>query len=94
MLRWSLTLPGRSRTMEMKDETSGALLRRCTVRVKDGFTDVKIPAEAMHPVESMFVKITSRRFFFDSSGWREVMPSGNTAGLVRGPIRPAWQEDE
>ncbi len=94
MIRWSLTLPARSRTMEMQDETSGALLRRCTVRVKDGFSEVRIPADAMHPVESIFVKITSRRFFFDSSGWREVVPSGSNVGIARGPIRPAWQEDE
>jgi hypothetical protein len=60
MVRWSLTLPARSRTMEMQDETSGALLRRCAVRVKDGFTEVKIPAAAMHPIEAAFVKMTCR----------------------------------
>jgi hypothetical protein len=94
MVRWSLTLPARSRTMEMQDETCGALLRRCAVRVKDGITEVKIPAEAMHPIESVFVKLTSRRLFFDSSGWREVAPSGHRAGITQRRIRPAWQEGE
>ena len=90
MVRWSLTLPARSRAMEMQDETSGALLRRCTVRVKDGFTEVKIPAAAMHPVEAVFVKITSRRFFFDSSGWREVAPAGSGVGIAGRKLRSAW----
>ena len=94
MVRWSLTLPARSRTMEMQDETSGALLRRCTARVKDRFTEVKIPAEAMHPIESIFVKITSRRFFFDSSGWREVAPAGHSPGIAHRRIRTAWQGEE
>ena len=94
MVRWSLVLPARSRTMEMQDETSGALLRRCTVRVKGGFTEVKIPADAMHPLESMFVKITSRRFFFDSSGWREVATDGVGRGIAQRRIRPAWQGEE
>jgi LmbE family N-acetylglucosaminyl deacetylase len=90
MIRWSLILPARSRIMEMRDETSGALLRRCAVRVKDGFTEVKIPAAAMHPVEAVFVKITSRRFFFDSSGWREVSPAGSAVGIAGRKIRTAW----
>ena len=90
MIRWSLILPARSRTMEMQDETSGALLRCCTVRVKDGFTEVKIPAAAMHPVEAVFVKITSRRFFFDSSGWREVSPAGSGAGIAGRKLRTVW----
>ena len=94
MIRWSLVLPAHSRAMEMQDETSGALLRRCTARVKHGFTEVKIPAAAMHPVESMFVKITSRRFFFDSSGWREVPPAGGAVGITQRRIRTAWQGDE
>ena len=90
MVRWSLELPGRSRTVEMQDETSGALLRRCTVRVKDGFSEVKIPAAAMHPLEAMFVKVSSRRFFIDSSGWREVPPGGSGAGITRKRTRAAW----
>ena len=94
MVRWSLVLPARSRTMEMQDETSGALLRRCTVRVKDGFTEVKVPSEAMHPLESMFVKVTSRRFFFDSSGWREVTTDGVGRGIAQRRIRPAGQGEE
>jgi LmbE family N-acetylglucosaminyl deacetylase len=89
MVRWSLTLPARSRTMEMQDETSGALLRRCAVRVKDGFTEVKIPAAAMHPIESAFVKMTSRRFFFDSSGWREIPPAGSAVGIAERRFRTA-----
>ena len=94
MVRWSLVLPARSRTMEMQDETSGALLRRCAVRVKDGFTEVKIPAAAMHPIESIFVKITSRRFFFDSSGWREIPLASGGLGAARRRIRTAWQGEE
>ena len=90
MVRWSLTLPARSRAMEMQDETSGALLRCCAVRVKDGFTEVKIPAAAMHPVEAVFVKITSRRFFFDSSGWREVPLAGSGVGIAGRKLRSAW----
>lgn len=94
MVRWSLVLPARSRTVEMQDETSGALLRCCTVRVKDGFSEVKIPAAAMHPLESIFVKITSRRFFFDSSGWREVPPYGGGTDVTRRKTRTARQEEE
>ncbi len=89
MIRWSVVLPARSRTMEMQDETSGALLRHCTVRVKGGFTEVKIPAVAMHPLESVFVKVSSRRFFFDSSGWREVPLIGSGAGISRTRARTA-----
>ena len=89
MVRWSLVLPARSRTMEMQDEMSGALLRRCAVRVKDGFTEVRIPAAAMHPIESAFVKITSRRFFFDSSGWREIPLAGSGVGIAGRNLRPA-----
>ena len=94
MVRWSLVLPARSCTVEMQDETSGALLRCCTVRVKDGFSEVKIPAAAMHPIESMFVKITSRRFFFDSSGWREVPLASGKLGAAQRKTRTARQSDE
>jgi LmbE family N-acetylglucosaminyl deacetylase len=94
MVRWSLVLPARSRMMEMQDETSGALPRCCTVRVKDGFSEVKIPAAAMHPIESVFVKISSRRFFFVSSGWREVPPPGGGADVARRKIRTARREEE
>jgi hypothetical protein len=87
-------LPTRSRMVEMQDETSGALPRCCTVRVKDGFSEVKIPAAAMHPIESVFVKISSRRFFFDSSGWREVPPPGGGADVARRKIRTARREEE
>ena len=90
MVRWSLVLPARSRTVEMQDETSGGLLRRCTVRVKDGFSEVKIPSAALHPLESVFVKVSSRRFFFDSSGWREVPLTGSGVGLTRKRTRAAW----
>ncbi|MEO6784883.1 MAG: hypothetical protein ABI318_02015, partial [Chthoniobacteraceae bacterium] len=65
-------------------------LRRCTVRVKDGFSEVKIPAAAMHPLETVFVKVSSRRFFFDSSGWREVPLAGSGAGVTRKRTRAAW----
>ncbi len=94
MVRWSLVLPARSRTVEMQDETSGALLRCCTVRVKDGFSEVRIPAAAMHPIESVFVKMTSRRFFFDSSGWREVLPAFGDSGVARRNIRTVRREEE
>ena len=32
--------------MELRDETCGALQRRCTVRVKGPLTEVRIPAAA------------------------------------------------
>jgi LmbE family N-acetylglucosaminyl deacetylase len=90
MVRWSLVLPARSRTVEMQDETSGALLRRCAVRVKDSFAEVKIPAAAMHPLEAVFVKVSSRRLFFDSSGWREVPLAAAAIGVARKRTRSAW----
>jgi LmbE family N-acetylglucosaminyl deacetylase len=72
MVRWSVALPRRSQCMELCDETSGALQRHCTVRVKGSLAEVRIPAVALHPIESAFVKVTSRRIFFDTYGWREV----------------------
>jgi hypothetical protein len=94
MIRWSLVLPARSRTVDMQDETCGALLRHCSVRVKSGFAEVKIPAAAMHPIECMFVKVTSRRLFFDSSGWREVPLAGGDSAAARRRYRAARQRDE
>jgi LmbE family N-acetylglucosaminyl deacetylase len=85
MVRWSLPLPSRSRCVELKDETCGALQRQCTVRVKGSLTEVRIPAAALHPLESVFVKVSSRRLFFDSSGWREVpLAESAVASVPRG----------
>ena len=82
MVRWSLPLPSRSRRVELRDETCGALQRQCTVRVKGSLTEVRIPAAALRPLESIFVKVSSRRLFFDSSGWREVSLTGSAVGAI------------
>ncbi len=82
MVRWSLPLPPRSRCVELRDETCGALQRRCTVRVKGALTEVRVPAAALHPLESVFVKVSSRRLFFDSHGWREVPLAGRAVASV------------
>lgn len=85
MVRWSLPLPSRSRCVELRDETCGALQRQCTVRVNGQLTEVRIPATALHPLESVFVKVSSRRLFFDSHGWREVPLAGSAvASIPRG----------
>lgn len=85
MVRWSLPLPSRSRCVDLRDETCGALQRQCTVRVKGPLTEVRIPAAALHPLESVFVKVSSRRLFFDSHGWREVPLAGSAvASIPRG----------
>ena len=82
MVRWSLPLPARSRCVDMRDEMNDGLLRRCSVRVRGPVTEVRIPSEAMHPIESAFVKLTSRRLFFDSSGWREIPLAGRAVASV------------
>jgi LmbE family N-acetylglucosaminyl deacetylase len=89
MVRWSLPLPSRSRCVELRDESCDALQRRCTVRVKGPLTEVRIPSAALHPLEAVFVKVSSRRLFFDSSGWREVPLAGSTvASIPRGTRSP------
>ena len=82
MVRWSVLLPARSQCVDMQDEMNDGLLRRCSVRVRGALVEVRIPSAALHPIESAFVKLTSRRLFFDSSGWREIPLAGRAVTTV------------
>ena len=82
MVRWSVLLPARNQCVDMRDEMNDGLLRRCSVRVRGPLVEVRIPSEALHPIESAFVKLTSRRLFFDSSGWREIPLAGRAVASV------------
>ncbi len=81
-IRWSLPLPARSGWEHLRDEVTGAILRRATVRVHRGVAEVCIPIAGLRPVTHAFAKLMRRNFFYDSWGWRAVpvqQPSGTPA---------------
>ena len=71
-VRWSLDLLTRSGWGHLRDEITGAILRRATVRVQGGVAEVCIPIAGLRPITHAFVKLTRRKFFYDSWGWRAV----------------------
>ena len=78
-VRWSLALPSQSACVNICDETTGAILRRATVRFKRSAAHIKIPVSALLPLESVFIKFERPRLLFDRSGWREIPVQPSTA---------------
>jgi LmbE family N-acetylglucosaminyl deacetylase len=83
-IRWSLPLPKRSGWEHLRDETTGAILRRATLRVQRGIAEVCIPITGLRPLSHAFVKLTHRPLFFDAWGWRGV-PVDSAASMFPKP---------
>ncbi len=90
-IRWSLPLPTRSGWAHLRDEVTGAILRRATIRVQRGIAEVCIPIAGLRPVTHAFVKLMCRSFFYDSWGWRAVPVAPITGEPVKA-TRPAKAE--